>query len=64
MADRPATESAPVEARGANMPRTLAQVLSDTNEAVLRGDLSSYVPIPTGFYPLDAAIGGDSSAVS
>ena len=58
MADRPATESAPAEVRGANMPRTLAQVLNDTNEAVLRGDLSSYVPIPTGFDPLDAAIGG------
>lgn len=40
------------------MPRTLAQVLNETNEAVVRGDLSSYVPIPTGFDPLDAAIGG------
>jgi replicative DNA helicase len=44
--------------RGANVPRTLAQVLNDTNEAVVRGDLSTYVPIPTGFDPLDGAIGG------
>jgi replicative DNA helicase len=44
--------------RGANMPRTLTQVLNEANEAVVRGDLSNYIPIPTGFDPLDAAIGG------
>jgi replicative DNA helicase len=44
--------------RGAHIPRTLAQVLSEANEAIVRGDLSSYIPIPTGFDPLDAAIGG------
>ncbi len=46
------------QARGANVPRTLAQVLNEANEALLRGDLSTYVPLPTGFDPLDAAIGG------
>ncbi len=40
------------------MPRTLAQVLNDANEQVVRGDLSDYVPLPTGLDPLDAAIGG------
>lgn len=44
--------------RGAHIPRTLAQVLNEANEAVVRGDLSTYIPIPTGFDPLDAAIGG------
>lgn len=44
--------------RGANIPRTLSQVLNEANEAVMRGDLSNYIPIPTGFDPLDAAIGG------
>jgi replicative DNA helicase len=44
--------------RGAHIPRTLAQVLNDANDAILHGDLSSYIPIPTGFDPLDAAIGG------
>lgn len=48
----------PPSYRGAHMPRTLAQVINETNEAVIRGDLSSYIPIPTGFDPLDAAIGG------
>lgn len=42
----------------AHMPRTLAQVLSDANEQVVRGDLSDYVPQPTGFDPLDGLIGG------
>jgi replicative DNA helicase len=44
--------------RGAHIPRTLTQVLNEANEAVVRGDLSNYIPIPTGFDPLDAAIGG------
>ncbi len=43
--------------RGA-IPRTLSQVLNDANEAVVQGDLSTFIPIPTGFDPLDAAIGG------
>lgn len=44
--------------RGAHLPRTLTQVLNEANEAVVRGDLSTFVPIPTGFDPLDAGIGG------
>lgn len=41
-----------------HMPRTLAQVLNDANDQVVRGDLSEYVPQPTGFDPLDGFIGG------
>ncbi len=44
--------------RGAHIPRSLTQVLYEANEAVVHGDLSNYIPIPTGFDPLDAAIGG------
>jgi replicative DNA helicase len=40
------------------MPRTLAQVLNDANDSVVRGDLSDFVPQPTGFDPLDGFIGG------
>src|SRR5215468_7213800 len=40
------------------MPRTLAQVINDANDQVVRGDLSDYVPLPTGFDPLDGLIGG------
>lgn len=42
----------------AHMPRTLAQVLSEANDMVVRGDLSEYVPLPTGMDPLDGMIGG------
>ena len=42
----------------AHMPRTLAQVMNDANERVVRGDLVDYVPMPTGFDPLDGFIGG------
>src|ERR1051326_7218656 len=41
-----------------HMPRTLSQVLNDANDQVVRGDLSDYVPLPTGFDPLDGMIGG------
>jgi replicative DNA helicase len=41
-----------------NMPRTLAQVLNEANEQVVRGDLSDFMPLPTGFDPLDGIIGG------
>jgi predicted ATP-dependent serine protease len=44
--------------RGAHVPRTLAQVINEANEQIMQGDLSSYIPIPTGFDPLDSAIGG------
>ncbi len=40
------------------MPRTLSQVLNDANDQVVRGDLSDFVPLPTGFDPLDGMIGG------
>ncbi|MBN1427310.1 MAG: AAA family ATPase [Anaerolineae bacterium] len=54
----PIDQPGSMSARGVHMPRTLAQVLNEANEAVIRGDLSSYVPVPTSFDPLDAAIGG------
>ncbi|MBC8098501.1 MAG: AAA family ATPase [Armatimonadetes bacterium] len=61
-----AIEQAPVVPRGAgnanksnaHLPRTLTQVISEANEKVMRGDLVDYVPIPTGFDPLDGLIGG------
>ena len=42
----------------AHMPRTLTQVMNDANQRVVRGDLVDYVPMPTGFDPLDGFIGG------
>jgi replicative DNA helicase len=42
----------------AHMPRTLSQVLTETNDMVVRGDLSEFIPLPTGFDPLDGLIGG------
>lgn len=42
----------------AHLPRTLSQVLNDANDMVVRGDLSEFVPLPTGFDPLDGLIGG------
>ena len=42
----------------AHLPRTLTQVLSEANDRVVRGDLVDYVPMPTGFDPLDGFIGG------
>ncbi len=41
-----------------HMPRTLAQVMNEANDQVVRGDLSDFVPLPTGFDPLDGLIGG------
>jgi replicative DNA helicase len=52
----PAPSSA--ERRGAHLPRTLTQVLNEANDRVVRGDLVDYVPLPTGFDPLDGFIGG------
>jgi replicative DNA helicase len=43
---------------GAHLPRTLTQVLNEANDKVVRGDLVDYVPMPTGFDPLDGFIGG------
>ncbi len=45
-------------ARGAHLPRTLTQVLNEANERIVQGDLVDYVPVPTGFDPLDGMIGG------
>lgn len=42
----------------AHIPRTLTQVLSEADEMIVSGDLSDYVPLPTGFSPLDGVIGG------
>jgi replicative DNA helicase len=39
-------------------PRTLSQVIAEANDKVVRGDLVDYVPIPSGFDPLDGLIGG------
>ena len=43
---------------GAHLPRTLSQVISEADERVVQGDLVDYVPLPTGFDPLDGLIGG------
>lgn len=43
---------------GIAMPRTLSQVIAEADDKVMRGELVEYVPIPTGFDPLDALIGG------
>ena len=42
----------------AHVPRTLKQVLEEANDMVVSGDLTDYVPLPTGFAPLDNLIGG------
>jgi replicative DNA helicase len=43
---------------GAHLPRTLTQVLNEANDRVVRGDLVDFVPLPSGFDPLDGFIGG------
>jgi replicative DNA helicase len=43
---------------GAHLPRTLTQVISEADERIIQGDLVDYVPLPTGFDPLDGLIGG------
>jgi replicative DNA helicase len=64
-ASAPVPQAAPApttakKSRGAasHMPRTLSQVMNETNDMVLRGDLTEFVPIPTGFDPLDGLISG------
>lgn len=60
--ERPVTKHEPRasgrSAGGAHLPRTLTQVMNEANEKVVRGDLVDYVPMPTGFDPLDGFIGG------
>jgi replicative DNA helicase len=54
-----AVQASPAPRPGAaHLPRTLTQVLNEANDRVIRGDLVDYVPIPTGFDPLDGFIGG------
>jgi replicative DNA helicase len=57
---RDAPPPRPSSGRGgsAHLPRTLSQVLSEANERLIQGDLVDYVPLPTGFDPLDGFIGG------
>ncbi len=58
---RPAAPAAPRSAPqrpSAHLPRTLTQVLNEANERVIQGDLVDYVPMSTGFDPLDGFIGG------
>ena len=43
---------------GAHLPRTLTQVINEADERIVQGDLVDYVPLPTGFDPLDGLIGG------
>lgn len=43
---------------GAHLPRTLSQVISEADEKIVQGDLVDYIPLPTGFDPLDGLIGG------
>src|SRR5450631_529381 len=58
-AERQAVRSGGASRRNAShMPRTLSQVMNEANDQVIRGDLSDYVPLPTGFDPLDGLIGG------
>lgn len=42
----------------AHLPRTLTQVINEADEKVMQGDLVDYVPLATGFDPLDGLIGG------
>ncbi len=56
---RPPAARPPRNARHVpHMPRTLAQVMNEANEEVVQGNLSDFIPIPTGFDPLDGLIGG------
>lgn len=42
----------------AHLPRTLTQVLNEADARVVEGNLGDFVPIQTGFDPLDGFIGG------
>jgi len=43
---------------GGHLPRTLTQVMNEANDRVIQGDLVDYMPMSTGFDPLDGFIGG------
>jgi replicative DNA helicase len=53
-----ASSSTAANRNAAHMPRTLSQVMNEANDMVVRGDLTEYVPLSTGFDPLDGMIGG------
>lgn len=55
---RPRGERQPPKQQLSHMPRTLSQVINEADEKIMQGDLVDYVPIPTGFDPLDGLIGG------
>lgn len=57
-APTPERSSASGPRGNAHLPRTLTQVLNEADDRVTRGDLVDYVPLPTGFDPLDGFIGG------
>jgi replicative DNA helicase len=44
--------------RGGHTPRTLSQVLNEADRMIVQGELSEYLPIPTGFDQIDRIIGG------
>jgi len=54
----PRAERAGKDRNLTHMPRTLAQVINEADDKIMQGDLVDYVPIPTGFDPLDGLIGG------
>lgn len=51
-ANKPGKKQAP------HLPRTLTQVIDEADDKIMQGDLVDYVPIPTGFDPMDGLIGG------
>ena len=57
-APTPQPRGAAPQRPSAHLPRTLTQVLNEANERVIQGDLVDYVPMSTGFDPLDGFIGG------
>ena len=58
-APRQASQRSSNNARGgSHLPRTLTQVMNEANDRVVQGDLVDYVPMSTGFDPLDGFIGG------
>ncbi len=44
--------------RGGHTPRTLSQVLNEADRMIVQGELTEYLPIPTGFDQIDRIIGG------
>jgi replicative DNA helicase len=57
-APTPAPQRQTSERGRAHLPRTLTQVLSEADARVVEGNLGDFVPIQTGFDPLDGFIGG------